>query len=182
MPVTREQVWQAADSLSKAGQKPTLAAVRELVGGSYSTLSPLLREWRERQAAGAPAGSDLPAAVIERAAAAGQAIWSVAVRQAEERLAGERAAMARQCRAAEAEKAEAVSLADTLAEQLEGTRAELAAARAELEAARRRQARAREDAARLSGALANQKEALAEMLAHLPLAPAKAPPDDDRPQ
>ena len=48
MPVTREQVWQAADSLSKAGQKPTLAAVRELVGGSYSTLSPLLCEWRER--------------------------------------------------------------------------------------------------------------------------------------
>ena len=178
MPVTREQVWQAADSLSKAGQKPTLAAVRELVGGSYSTLSPLLREWRERQAAGAPAGSDPPAAVIERAAAAGQVIWSVAVRPAEERLAGERAAMARQCRAAEAEKAEA----DSLAEQLEGTRAELAAARAELEAARRRQAQAREDAARLSGALANQKEALAEMLAHLPLAPAKAPPDDDRPE
>ena len=182
MPITREQVWQAADRLSKAGRKPTLAAVREIVGGSYSTLSPLLREWRERQTADAPAGSDPPPAVVERAMVAGRAIWSVAVRLAEERLAGERTAMARQCRAAEAEKAEAVSLADTLAEQLEGARVELAAAREELGAARRRQAQAREEAARLRGALANQKEALAGMLARLPLAPAKAPPDDQRPQ
>ena len=139
MAITKEQVWQAASRLSKDGQRPTLAAVRELVGGSYSTLSPLLKQWRERQAARRQPGAEPPPAVVERGAAATRAIWSVA-----ERLAAERAELDRRREAAEADRAEAVALADSLAEKLDAVRAALDRARqetartqAELDRARR---------------------------------------------
>jgi hypothetical protein len=50
MAVTKEQVFAAADQISVAGQRPTLEAVRKITGGSYTTISPALNEWKARQA------------------------------------------------------------------------------------------------------------------------------------
>lgn len=44
-----DQIHAAADALVADGKKPTLAAVRAMVGGSYSTLSPALAKWRVEQ-------------------------------------------------------------------------------------------------------------------------------------
>lgn len=47
----------AADRLKAAGKKPTLKAVREaLGGGSYATIQPVLKAWRDDQMAAPPAG------------------------------------------------------------------------------------------------------------------------------
>ena len=180
MAITKQQVWQAADRLREAGQRPTLDAVREQIGGSYSTLTPLLRRWRERQEARRAAAAAPPAALSERVTATGQALWETALRMATERLAGERADMERQHARWETEKTEALALADSLAAQLEAARRELEAAREgrardrdALERARRRELRAREEVARLSGALASRQEALAALLARLRPEPAR---------
>lgn len=48
--VTREAVFAAADSIKRAGNKPAVRSVlKELGSGSNSTISPLLREWRDAQ-------------------------------------------------------------------------------------------------------------------------------------
>ena len=49
MAVTKEQILAAADQIAAAGERPTLEAVRQIVGGSYTTISPVLNEWKARQ-------------------------------------------------------------------------------------------------------------------------------------
>ena len=49
MAVTKEQIIAAADQIAAAGERPTLEAVRQIVGGSYTTISPVLNEWKARQ-------------------------------------------------------------------------------------------------------------------------------------
>ena len=180
MAITKAQVWQAADRLRAAGQQPTLEAVRAAVGGSYTTLSPLLRQWKERPAARRTAAVAPPAALSERVTETGEALWAAALRMATERLAGERAELERQQARWETEKTEAIALADSLSaeldaarRELEATRRELAAARAGRDRARRRVTRAREEVARLSGALESRQEALAALLARLRPEPAR---------
>ena len=67
MAVTKEQIFSAADDLAAAGQKPTLEAIRQRTGGSYTTISPALNEWKARQAtAAAPLREPAPQAVADR--------------------------------------------------------------------------------------------------------------------
>lgn len=47
--VTKEQIFSAADELAAAGQKPTLEAILQRTGGSYTTIWPALNEWKARQ-------------------------------------------------------------------------------------------------------------------------------------
>jgi hypothetical protein len=48
MAITKQDIFDAADAIQASGIKPTMAAVRErLGGGSLSTISPALREWVE---------------------------------------------------------------------------------------------------------------------------------------
>ena len=50
MPITQEDVHNTADRLESAGQKVNMDSVREaLGGGSYSTISPALKSWKERK-------------------------------------------------------------------------------------------------------------------------------------
>jgi hypothetical protein len=47
MAITREQVFEAAETLSREGEEPTYITVRERLGsGSFSTISKYLREWK----------------------------------------------------------------------------------------------------------------------------------------
>ena len=62
MAITKEQIFAVADDLDAAGQNPTLASVRkQLGGGSFTTISEAMNEWRARKASQA-APSSPPAA------------------------------------------------------------------------------------------------------------------------
>ena len=51
MAITKEQIFAVADELDAAGQNPTLASVRkQLGGGSFTTISEAMNEWRARKA------------------------------------------------------------------------------------------------------------------------------------
>ena len=94
MAVTKEQIFAAADALAAEGKRPTLESIRQITGGSYSTISPALNEWRARQAAKAsPIREAAPQAVADRMAEVGAEVWSIALELANARLAAEREAL-----------------------------------------------------------------------------------------
>jgi chromosome segregation ATPase len=147
---TVEAIWQAADALEAEGIRPTLAAVRNKVGGgSFTTITNAMGEWRKRrqQEALAPA-EPLPDEIGQHVDEIGQRlgdigqqlralggeVWAKARALADEQLVGLRQRL-------EAEKAEinermteAVQLADQLTEEAEGLRRQLAAHQAEVAA------------------------------------------------
>ena len=107
MAVTKEQIFSAADELAAGGQKPTLEAIRQRVGGSYTTISPALNEWKARQAtAAAPLREPAPQAVADRLAELGADVWAVALDLANARLAVEREALEKARVELEADRAE----------------------------------------------------------------------------
>ncbi|EAN5736141.1 hypothetical protein EJD04_25860 [Salmonella enterica] len=56
MAITTEQIMKAADELNQEGQNPTLARVRKkLGGGSFTTISEVMIEWRALKARSVPA-------------------------------------------------------------------------------------------------------------------------------
>ncbi|ELT9905991.1 DNA-binding protein [Escherichia coli] len=137
MAVTKEQIFEAADQLAAAGQKPTLEAIRQITGGSYTTISPALNEWKARQAAQAtPLREPAPQAVADRLAEVGAEVWSIALELANARLAAEREALDKARADLEADRAEATELADRLAAQVEELQSRLASIEAAEQAAR----------------------------------------------
>lgn len=159
MALTREQVFAVADSLDAAGQNPTLAAVRKgLGGGSFTTISEAMTEWKARKAAReAPAHDPAPQAVTDRLAELGAELWALAVELANGRLTAEREALETVRTQMEGEKAEAAELADQMATELENMKSRLTR-QEEAE----RQARAEADALRGELAKASGRMATAE--------------------
>lgn len=137
MAVTKEQIFEAADQLAAAGQRPTLEAIRQITGGSYTTISPALNEWKARQAAQATSLREpAPQAVADRLAEVGAEVWSIALELANARLAAEREALDKARADLEADRAEATELADRLAAQVEELQSRLASIEAAEQAAR----------------------------------------------
>lgn len=98
MAITAEQVYAAADSIAKTtGKTPTVAAVRAHLGtGSFSTITPILREWTEAQApptVTASPAEPAPQAVVDCLVAMAPQVWTIAADLANEHLAAERMAM-----------------------------------------------------------------------------------------
>ena len=52
--VTAQQVFGAADAILAKGTEPTNNEIQKILGGSFSTISPLLREWRAGKGAVIP--------------------------------------------------------------------------------------------------------------------------------
>jgi chromosome segregation ATPase len=148
MAVTKEQIFSAADELAAAGQKPTLEAIRQRTGGSYTTISPALNEWKARQATAAqPLREPAPQAVADRLAE----VWGIALELANARLASEREALEKARAELEADRAEATELADRLAAEVEELQSRLASTEAA-------EAAARGEAEELRGQLAAAQE------------------------
>ena len=81
----------AAEAIAARGDNPTLSAVRaELGGGSYSTISPVLRAWKAAQVHDEPVRELLPERLHEAAIAGTAEIWRTAVELSSERLTAER--------------------------------------------------------------------------------------------
>jgi colicin import membrane protein len=137
MAVTKEQIFPPLDELAAGGQKPTLEAIRQRTGGSYTTISPALNEWKARQAtAAAPLREPAPQAVADRLAELGADVWAVALDLANARLAVEREALEKARAELEADRNEATELADKLASDVEALQSRLASIEAAEAAAR----------------------------------------------
>src|SRR3546814_11492606 len=96
MAITKEQIFAVADELDAAGQNPTLASVRkQLGGGSFTTISEALNEWRARQASqAAPIREPAPAAIPQKLAALDGAMCAVAFELEKNRMTLELTAVA----------------------------------------------------------------------------------------
>ncbi|EFP3693980.1 KfrA [Salmonella enterica subsp. enterica serovar Schwarzengrund] len=152
MAVTKEQIFSAADELAASGQRPTLEAIRKITGGSYTTISPALNEWKARQVtAAAPLREPAPQAVADRLAELGSDLWTIALDLANARLAAEREGLEKARAELEADRNEATELADKLAGDVEALQSRLAS----IEAA---EAAARGEADELRGQLAAAQE------------------------
>ena len=79
--ITAETVAAAADRLQGDGTNPTQSAVRTaLGGGSFSTIGPLLQEWRDNQAEAAElARGDLPDTPTDAGSDLMSRVWKVAI-------------------------------------------------------------------------------------------------------
>lgn len=175
MAISREAIFAAADALVESGERPTLESIRQRTGGSYTTISPLLNEWKAQRAAkAAPVQEPIPQAVQDKLSEVGGEIWRIALELANTRLAAEREALEKVRAEIEAERTEAVELADQLADEREVLQARLAtieaseaAARSEVERLRQALASAREEAAGLRGRLEASQEQMTALLARL---------------
>lgn len=125
MALTAEQVYAVADDLVAAGQAPTLAAVRQVLGGgSFTTISQAMGVWRKKQAEqAAPIREPLPQPLADVLTKAGGEIWAEALVLANGRLTTERAALEQARQGLEQERSEAAELADQFSVELETQKA-----------------------------------------------------------
>ncbi|SMF97875.1 replication region DNA-binding N-term [Methylomagnum ishizawai] len=184
MAITRDQIFEAADQIVANGGNATLAAVRKaLGGGSYTTISEGMAEWKaKRQAVTQTVSEPAPTAIQDRMQEVARELWSAAMEVADTRLRSERENLEQVRQDLERERREAADLADEIAGELDRARsviaeheksAKLAAAQIDrltgelsdaLEQSRVAQAALNESRARivdLMGALEHEKAAVA---------------------
>ncbi|ALS09872.1 hypothetical protein ABE82_25990 (plasmid) [Paenibacillus peoriae] len=111
-PITKEQVFEAAEALAAAGKSTIVSNVREKLGkGSYTTINEHMREWRQAHKAPAtPKKEELPQSVLDLAGG----LWTAAMGIATESLEGERQVLEQQREEMEEEQREAIAFADNL--------------------------------------------------------------------
>jgi len=127
--ITREQVYRAAEVLVANGKKVTNENIREQLGdcGSYSTIGPLLRDWKEDQKilnSGPTHTTTIPPRVTEMAVNFSSQLWCEAEKQAASRLEEDRLFFEQESLALRAEYREMTELADRLIMDLEEVRTE----------------------------------------------------------
>ena len=120
MAIIKETIWQAANELDQAGEKPTLANVRKKVGGgSFTTISEAMTEWHATRPRSAVKRDPVPEKVSDAAAEFTAMLWQVAHELADGRLQAEQAELERLRAQFEEEKVEAAAFADQLNQELE---------------------------------------------------------------
>ncbi|HEY8159129.1 MAG TPA: DNA-binding protein [Methylobacter sp.] len=123
MAITKDDIFNAADSILDQGGNPTLASVRKLLGGgSYTTIGEAMTEWRTRQQIALAASTirePAPEAVTSRLNEFSGEIWSLALEVANNKLQAERKALEQARLAFKNEKIETAELADQLTSELE---------------------------------------------------------------
>jgi uncharacterized membrane-anchored protein YhcB (DUF1043 family) len=163
MAITTADIHAAADALTAAGKKPTLAAIRTALGtGSYSTIGEAMKNWEKTAAPQAPAATT-PQAVTDKAAELAAQVWAIAQELAEQQMQAAREEIEKQRQAMEAQRVEAVELADALAAELEELRKTAAVQAAKLESMADRIAHAEKQAEAARTAEIEAREAAAEL-------------------
>ena len=126
---TREKIFAIADQMDADGENPTYTAVRKkLGGGSFTTISEAMGEWKAKRKAGEkpPVSEPAPETLVNRLTDLGGEIWALALEMASGRLAVEREAMDAAKLAMEAERTEAIELADQVTAELEAIQGQMA--------------------------------------------------------
>lgn len=128
--VTKETVFGAADALTAKGASVTQIAVRdELGGGSFSTISVFLKEWRDAQAPATVAVVEsAPAALRERLEALLATAWSEAGAAANARLEAATAAAEASAKTLQRERDDALAFADRVSSTVDAAEARAAEA------------------------------------------------------
>ena len=137
MTTAASRIFEIADELDAAGHNPTLASVRKaLGGGSYTTISQAMNEWRAKKAAKeTPIREAAPQAITEFLDQLGMEIWAQALQLANGRLSAEREALEKARQEIEAQRQEAAELADLVSSELETARQEASSLREQLNVA-----------------------------------------------
>ena len=127
MAITKEQVFQTADELQAANERPTLAKVRKVLGGgSFTTISEHMSEWKaQQQASQSPMRDPAPESITLRLGELGAEIWATAQEQANIHLTGEREALEKTRQQIDATRQEATELADQLSAELEAAQQQI---------------------------------------------------------
>ncbi len=109
-PADKTNIFAICDELNSKGEKPTLARVREaLGGGSFTSIQPLLREWKDqRQATAITHTADTPPELIELAKSMAVQIWVKAKAEADIELQAVKKELGEKLTAAEEERDDAV--------------------------------------------------------------------------
>jgi hypothetical protein len=107
-------VYSTADELVAAGVKPTMDLVRHKVGGSYSTLSKILGEWRRDKAQEKVVVQAAPEAVDALASRMAAEVWSAATSEAQMALAALRETLTAENTEMKQELAALIQSADAL--------------------------------------------------------------------
>ncbi|HEL8025861.1 TPA: DNA-binding protein [Escherichia coli] len=118
MSVSKQNVFDACNELSVTNKSVTVAAVREITGGSFTTLAPLVKEWKlQESGAGelSAAAEIVPAEFTELVSA----LWSSAVKLANQRLESERRLLDDLRKQLDAERAELLASCDALVSQID---------------------------------------------------------------
>nr|WP_299038194.1 DNA-binding protein [uncultured Psychrobacter sp.] len=116
MALTTESIHKKADELLNNGVQPTLARIREsLGGGSFTTISEAMKLWRlEQETEEDLRQVELPSSINDRLQALGADMWRSAIDTAEERLVSERNTLAVAQKKARTEVYEAQEAVKTL--------------------------------------------------------------------
>jgi len=95
MSSNKEKIIEAAEKLEAQGVNPTQVTVREaLGGGSFATIGPILKEWKEsKKEDHALTEIQVPEEINDRLEQLKGAVWQAAVGEAERRLSAEREAL-----------------------------------------------------------------------------------------
>jgi chromosome segregation ATPase len=167
MAITKDDVFKVADALDAAGQSPTLAAVRKaLGGGSFTTISQPLNEWKARKTAKDVVHREIPpAAISDQLQDMGLEIWSQALLLANGRMDAERQSLVEARAEIEAASKEAAEMADQVSLELEEARSSVAALTEQQSAMQGVIAQLREELAKVSQRAA-QAEARADEITH----------------
>ncbi|KAG0319859.1 hypothetical protein BGZ97_001283 [Linnemannia gamsii] len=137
-----EQIYAIANELAKQGLRPTMDMVRERLGGSYSTIGPIMQRWKaHRQSTEIVKRTREPAsqAILDKSRELANEIWAAANGVFEARLKSEREALELERTGYKVEINEALELADqhekacqTLHQQVNQLTQALEAAREEM--------------------------------------------------
>ncbi len=110
-PADKTNIFSICDELNDKGVKPTLARVREaLGGGSFSSIQPLLREWKDqRQASAITHTADTPSELIELAKSMATQIWAKTKAEADLELKAVKKELGEKLASAEEERDDAMA-------------------------------------------------------------------------
>ena len=161
MAITTPDIHAAADKIAAQGTTPTLAAVRSaLGGGSFTTISEAMKEWKaSQQASATPIREPAPAAIADRMAAAASETWAAALEMANDRMRSEREALDVARGEMEKAQAEAAELADQLAADLEAAQSTIEQQRQVMKTAETHAGQRAAESAALAQKLAQQTDA-----------------------
>ncbi len=141
MAITLHDIHAAADTIAAQGGSPTLAAIRSaLGGGSFTTISEAMKEWKTKHQALtviAPLREAAPSAISDRLSAFGTEVWGIALELANARLQSEHEALEQVRKELEQSRQEAGDLADQVSAELDQAQALIKQQAADLDTARK---------------------------------------------
>lgn len=127
MAITRDQIYAIANTLNSQGTRPTLAAIRRLLGaGSFTTISEALNEWKMLQSTEAASNQIKeapPESFRSQLQAFGASLWSDALTLASARFNADREAMDEKNREKEEYYQNLNELTEEYDKELEGAKA-----------------------------------------------------------